>query len=45
MFVASMEKTWFRPAMEYSLMIYTLNGKGMVLLKIVFRSGDRTGKR
>ena len=31
--------------MEYTLMVYSPNGKGMVLWKIVFRSGNRHGKR
>ena len=30
---------------EYALMVYSPNGKGMVLRKIVFRSGNRHGKR
>ena len=30
---------------EYALMVYSPNGKGMVLQKIVFRSGNRHGKR
>ena len=30
---------------ECSFMVYTPNGKGTVLLKIVFRSGNRHGKR
>ena len=30
--------------MEYTLMVYSLHGKDMVLLKIVFRSGNRHGK-
>ena len=31
--------------MEYISMVYSLNGKGMDLWKIVFRSGNRRGKR
>ena len=30
---------------ECNFMVYTPNGKGTVLLKIVFRSGNRHGKR
>ena len=29
--------------MEYTFMVYILYGKGMVLSKIVFRSGNRHG--
>ena len=30
--------------MEHTFMVYSLHGKGMVLSKIVFRSGNRHGK-
>ena len=30
--------------MEYTLMVYSPLGKGIVLSKIVFRSGNRHGK-
>ena len=30
--------------MEYTLMVYRTHGKGMVLLKIIFRNGNRHGK-
>ena len=46
--------SWFISPMEYTLMVYSLNGiypmgyspngKGMVLWKIVFRSGNSRGK-
>ena len=32
-------------SVEYTLIIYSLYGKGMVLWNIVFPSGDRHGKR
>ena len=36
--------SWFKAPIEYNLMIYSPNGKDMVLRKIVFRSGNRHGK-
>ena len=43
--IALMKKAWFMAPIEYALMVYSPNGKGMVLRKIVFRSGNRHGKR
>ena len=31
--------------MEYTFMIYSLDGKGMVFRKVVFRSGNRHVER
>ena len=30
-------------SMEYTLMVYNLNGKGLVLSKFVFENGNRCG--
>ena len=39
-----MEKGIMAP-MKYTPMVYSPNGKGMVLRKILFRSGNGLGKR
>ena len=31
--------------MEYTFTIYSLDGEGMVFIKVVFRSGNRHGER
>ena len=40
-----MEKVSFLASMEYTPMVYSPNGKGMVLWKILFWSGNGHGKR
>ena len=40
-----MEKTSFLAPVEYNPMVYSLNGKDMVLSKILFWSGNGHGKR